>query len=264
MSDRVFLACCVAGVLLLGGPQLALAQAAKAEPAQSVPSADELLRRVDRQANAFKDATFHFRMRIKEPGGQVREIEFTTLQKGTQKRLVRFLSPGDIKGMGILMESADTMYALLPAFGNRVRRMGTHAKNQSFFGSDLSTEDMAAVEFAPDYSARIAGTEGELTLLELTLRPGRQAEFPRLRMWVDPTRYTVSKIEYLDQAGKKLRTQLRSDFKLDEGSEHYSPGKVVFIDHRRNNHETELILLSSKVNTGLGDDQFTVRALQRN
>src|SRR5579872_6331640 len=105
--------------------------------ADAAPNPEKLLQAVDKQANNFKDATFQFKMRIKEPGGQAREIEFSTLQKGTQKRLVRFISPGDIAGMGMLMENPESMYVLLPQFGNRVRRMGTHAKGQSFFGSDL-------------------------------------------------------------------------------------------------------------------------------
>jgi outer membrane lipoprotein-sorting protein len=226
-------------------------------------SGDDLLRRVDCQANDFRDATFHFKMRIKEPSGQAREVEFISMQKGSTKRLVRFLSPGDIRGMGFLSESADVMYALLPAFGNRVRRLGTHQKNQSFMGSDLSADDMSAIEFAPRYTAKVAGTEGELTILELSLKPGLKDDYPRLKMWLDPKRDTVARIEYYDAAGKKLRSQLRQDYKLDSNGRHYSPYKLVFIDHRRNNHETELILLKSEVDKGLTDDQFTQRSLQR-
>ena len=125
-----------------------VAAAAAVTPAAPLESADALLVRTDKQNNAFKDARFEFKMRIKEPSGQVREIEFTTLQKGNQKRLVRFLAPADVKGMGFLSESADVMYALLPAFGNRVRRLGSHQMNQSFMGSDLSSSDMNAIELA--------------------------------------------------------------------------------------------------------------------
>ena len=254
--------------LLAAAPARAQAPApaaqAPAPAAQKALAPDELLRMVDQQANAFKDATFHFKMRIKEPSGQVREVEFINTQKGSTKRLVRFLAPGDVKGMGMLVESADTMYALLPAFGNRVRRLGTHQVSQSFMGSDLAYEDMSAIEFQPTFSAKLAGTDGGATVLDMTLRPGKKGEFPRLKMWVDTKLFTVSKIEYYDAAGKKLRTQLRQEFRQDPGSQHQSPGKLVFIDHRRNDHQTELILIESKLNTGLSDDAFTVRALQRN
>ncbi|HPH28967.1 MAG TPA: outer membrane lipoprotein-sorting protein [Pseudomonadota bacterium] len=240
-----------------------VAAAAAVTPAAPLESADALLVRTDKQNNAFKDARFEFKMRIKEPSGQVREIEFTTLQKGNQKRLVRFLAPADVKGMGFLSESADVMYALLPAFGNRVRRLGSHQMNQSFMGSDLSSSDMNAIELATMYTAQAGGKDGESVLLELSLRPGKQAEFPRLKLWVEPKNAVITKIEYMDAAGKKLRTATRSEFKQD-GAAHFSPGKMVYTDHRRNNHETELILVSSKLDNGFKDDDFTVRALQQN
>lgn len=235
--------------------------AAPAAPAAAPESADALLARVDRQNNAFKDAFFHFKMRIIESSG-VREVEFETKQKGNQKRLVRFLAPADVKGMGFLSESAEVMYALLPAFGNRVRRVGTHQMSQSFMGSDLSTSDMSVIDIAPLYAPKLAGTEGNLTVLDLTLRPGKESEYPKLKMWVDPTRATIAKIEYLDATGKKLRTAERLNF-TEDAPGHFSPGKMVYTDHRRGNHQTELILIKATVNNGYTDDQFTQRALTR-
>lgn len=252
------------------GLALGLGFAAQPLSAQPAPApaaapagetADALLSRIDRQNNAFKDAFFHFKMRIIESSG-VREVEFETKQKGNQKRIVRFLAPADVKGMGFLSESADVMYALLPAFGNRIRRVGTHQLKQSFMGSDLSTSDMAVIDIAPLYAPKIAGTEGELTILDLTLRPGKESEYPRLKMWVDAKNATIGKIEYYDAAGKKLRTAERLNF-VQDGPGHYSPGKMIYTDHRRGNHQTELILIKSKVDNGYTDDEFTQRALSR-
>ena len=87
--------------------------------------------------------------------------EPANIQKGTTKRLVRFLAPGDIKGMGMLVESADTMYALLPAFGNRVRRLGTHQVSQSFMGSDLASPRGEPGSDALCYSS---GMKGEISI----------------------------------------------------------------------------------------------------
>ena len=49
---------------LLLGPALAAAQATPPPAAPPAVSGDDLLRKVDQQANAFKDATFQFKMRI--------------------------------------------------------------------------------------------------------------------------------------------------------------------------------------------------------
>lgn len=234
---------------------------AGAARAQTPAPADDILKKVDQKANAFKDATFYFKLRIKEPDGSARELEFECKQKGTQKRLVRFLAPGDIKGTGILVESADVMYAMLPSL-NRVRRLGKHVKGQSFFGTDLDAEDIWSIEFGAVYTAKLAGTDGALLLLQLSLKAGKESEFSRLKMWVNSKSFVVSKIEYYDNAGKKLRTQERQDFRDGDGGS-YLPYKLVFTDHRRDNHQTELLLQKVQVNQGLGDDEFTIRSLER-
>lgn len=224
-------------------------------------SADALLQRVDKQANAFVDATFQFKLRIKDPGGQVRESEFTTQQKGA-KRLVRFLSPANVKGMGVLVENPDTMYVLLPEFNNRIRRVGTHQAGQAFMGSDVSNEDMSLTELFPTYAPTWGGQDGDHVVLNLQSRPGKAVEFPKLKVWIEPKGGLITKIEYMDAAGKKLRTQQRLEYKADSPT-HQSPGRMVFVDHRKNNHETELVLIKSQLNTNLSDDNFTQRALQR-
>src|SRR5260370_353947 len=128
---------------------LALAPAARAEL-----SGPEILRKVDAELNAFTDGTFESRLLLKHPNGQPREYGFVTYQKVPNKRLVRFTAPGDIKGMGVLVENPEVMYVFLPGF-QRVRRMGTHVKNQTFMGSDFSFEDMSQTTFGNTYDAKL-------------------------------------------------------------------------------------------------------------
>ncbi len=243
-------------------PLVALAQAPAAPAAAPVAPAEtpeQLLKRVDVQANAFKDATFRFKLRILDPAG-ARESEFTTQQKGI-KRIVRFLSPANVKGMGVLVENADTMYVLLPEFNNRVRRVGTHQAGQSFMGSDVSNEDMSLTELLPTYEPSAGGSDGSLVVLNLKVRAGKAVEFPLLKLWIEPKDALIAKIEYMDASGKKLRTQERLNYTKDS-PQHSSPGKMVFTDHRKN-HQTELVLVQSQLDQGLSDDNFTQRALTR-
>ena len=191
----------------------AQAPAAAAAPVVPAETPEQLLKRVDTQANAFKDATFRFKLRILDPGG-VRESEFTTQQKGA-KRIVRFLSPANVKGMGVLVENADTMYVLLPEFNNRVRRVGTHQAGQSFMGSDVSNEDMSLTEFLPTYEPSAAGTEGGLVVLLLKVRGNKPVEFPQLKLWIEPKDALITKLEYMDGKGNKLRTQERLEYTKD-------------------------------------------------
>jgi outer membrane lipoprotein-sorting protein len=224
------------------------------------PTAQEILAKCDHALNAFKDAIWESKLRVKEPNGTWRELTFTTYQKVPGKRLVRFTG-GENKGMNVLIESADTIYVYLPEF-KRVRRMGTHVKNQTFGGSDFSSEDMSQISYGVSFDPTLASEDDKSYILELKAKGGQEREFPRIKMWVSKEHWGPTRLEFMDAAGKKLKTEELIDFKKDS-PEHWQPSRVRLIDHRRNDHTSEIEFLSSKIDTGLSDDLFTVRALQR-
>jgi outer membrane lipoprotein-sorting protein len=234
---------------------------AVAESADAEPSADELLARVDHALNAFHDAIFESKLLLKQPDGKIREYAFTTYQKVPHKRLVRFSAPGDVKGMGVLVESLDTMYVFLPGF-QRVRRMGTHVKNQSFMGSDFSFEDMSEIAYGHLYTPKIVGSDDKQWILELDAKPGTDLEFTTIKLCIDRTMFQPTKLEYFDATGRISKTQLRLDYTKDS-PQHYQPGKVIIIDHRRNDHSSEIVFTATKIDSGLPDDLFSVRSLMR-
>jgi outer membrane lipoprotein-sorting protein len=237
----------------------ALAAAAGAEPTVA-----EILKLSDEAHGGFKDLTTESKLVIREPGQAVgREYQFLTISKGNEKRLVRFLAPGDVKGMGMLVEGRDTMYAFLPGF-QRVRRLGTHVKNQSFMGSDASFEDMSEGALTGVYEGKLVGTEANDWVVELTLISGKEGEFPRRKVWIDKTIHQLTRIEDFDAKGQNVRSSLRTQYKKDEGEgEHYTPWNIKIVDHRRNDHSTEIIMLSAKVNQKVADDVFSQRSLVR-
>jgi outer membrane lipoprotein-sorting protein len=225
------------------------------------PTGAEVLAKVDEQLNAFKDAIFESKLLVRQPDGKAREYAFTTWQKVPEKRLVRFTAPGDVKGMGMLIENKDTMYVYLPGF-QKIRRLGTHAKNQSFMGSDVGFEDMSQTTFGATYEAKLGAGDADKYLLELEAKKGLDLEFPKMKMWVDKTKFVPLKLEFMDGSGKKLKSQIREDYKQDS-PKHWQPMKITFIDHRRNDHQSEIVFSSSKLDTGLSDDLFTQRSLLR-
>jgi outer membrane lipoprotein-sorting protein len=224
-------------------------------------SGNDVLAKVDHSMNNFADAIFESKLLIREPSGQARELVFTTYQKVPDKRLVRFASPGDVKGMGVLVENKDTMYVYLPGF-QKVRRVGTHVKNQTFMGSDFSYEDMSNTRYAPVYDAKLVKEDASSWELELNVKPGVETEYPRVRMTVDKKALQPTKVDFMDAGGKLLKTEEYVDYHL-EGSEHYNPAKVIVTDHRRNDHKSEIVFTAVKLNSGLKDDLFTQRSLIR-
>ncbi len=221
----------------------------------------DVLAKVDTAMNNFTDGEFESKLFIKEPGGAAREIDFTTYQKVPDKRLVRFSAPGDLRGMGVLVENKDVMYVFLPGF-QKVRRVGTHVKAQTFMGSDFSYEDMSLSRYSPTYDAKLVKEDANSWELELTVKPGQEIEYPRVHMWVDKKSQEPTKIDFMDQSGKVLKTAEYFDYHVDGGT-HWGPSKVVVTDHRRNDHKSEIQFVSTKLNQGLKDDFFTQRTLIR-
>jgi outer membrane lipoprotein-sorting protein len=230
--------------------------------ASADPKGMEYLGKVDHMMNNFSDGVFESKLLVKTPDGSSREYGFTTYQKVPDKRLVRFSAPGDVKGMGVLVENKDTMYVFLPGF-QRVRRMGTHIKNQTFMGSDFSYEDMSQTVFSPFYEANVEKEDDKTVTLDMKQKAGTETEFPHVKMVVDKTMSAPLKMEYFDASGKKLKTQMRDGYKKDEGRDYYSPGRVMVIDHRRNDHTSEIHFTSFKLNSNLADDLFSQRSLIR-
>ena len=224
------------------------------------PTGPEVLAKMDHALNCFKDGTFEAKLLVKQADGSSREYGFTTQQKGT-KRLVRFTSPGDVKGMGVLVENESTMYVFLPGF-QRVRRMGGHVKNQTFMGSDFAADEMAATAFTPIYDAKFVGQDDKNWIIELTQKPGLDLEFPKLKIWSDKGMFQPTKIEDYDKDGKKLKTQERMEYKKDS-PEHWQPFHIVMTDHRRGDHKSEIVFTNTKIDSGIGDDVFSVRSLVR-
>jgi outer membrane lipoprotein-sorting protein len=233
------------------GPRLAAA---------AEPTAQEILRRADQTANQASDQWFESKLRIINPNGSVKEGMMHIWQKGGEKRLIRFYAPADFKGMAVLVENRDASYVYLPGF-QRDRRIAAHSRNQGFIGSDFTYDDMATTWWSKDYEAKLLGSEPEQWVLELRPKPGRKEEYPLLKVRVSKKYSQITLIEYHDASGQKLRSQVREDFR--PSADVYVPRTIRVIDHRRNNHMSEMLVQKHRANAGISDDMFTRRQLAR-
>lgn len=219
----------------------------------------DVLKKVDGALNSFKDGYFESKLIVRNSGG-TKEYDFTTSQKTPDKRLVLFTAPGDVKGMGILVQGKE-VHVYLPGF-QKVRRMGTHVKNQTFMGSNFGFDDFSQIAYADSFDAKVVSEDDKTWTIEMAAKKGIDVEFPKMIMNVDKTTNHPLKVEYYDGAGKKLKTQIRSDYKKDAPN-HWQPFKITMIDHRRNDNASDIVFSNTKIDSGLQDDIFTVRSLAR-
>ncbi|NOX97167.1 MAG: outer membrane lipoprotein-sorting protein [Nitrospirae bacterium] len=228
---------------------------------------DEILKRAEEAMNAPQDRTVTEKMVLIKADGSEKERTIRFYQKGNDKRLVVFLSPADIKGVGFLSLSKDRMYLYLPAF-RKVRRIASHIKNEDFMGTDFSYENMAETKYTADYLAILQQAQDSALekedpnqyILELKPRPGVDVSYSRQRMWVDKETFIPAKTEYFSPGGKLVKVLTYENIEKVDG--YWFPMKMT-METVKTEHRTVLEVLEIKHDSGLADNFFTERNLKR-
>lgn len=221
------------------------------------PPAGEILARMERTINGFRDQQMDIRLTIVDVDGSRKAYEFSIWQKGDEKRLIRFTS-GEMNGMATLVESRDRVHVYLPGF-KKVRRVAAHNMNQSFAGSDFSNDDMASVSWTKAYDATLDRGDSEAWHLTATPKRGAPSSYSRVTLKVDKRTGTQLEAHYFDAAGTKVKSFHNTDL-TDWGG--VPRARMVVVSDPRTGHRTEMELRSFKVNQNLPDDLFTIRTLQ--
>jgi outer membrane lipoprotein-sorting protein len=211
-----------------------------------------LLAAADKLANGYQDQHIVMRM-IVDDNGATKQARLETMQKGGKKRFIRFLAPGDVKGMAILIEDRQSMYVYLPQF-QKVRRIAGHARNQSFMDADFSNDDMGAINFSDDWLPTLESETDSDAKVRLKPKPGVDSEFDSLLVTIDKKSGALTQIDYF-HGDKAVRRQSRSFKDANVSS-------IVMEDLTRK-HKTTLEMELVENNKGLPDSLFTKQALER-
>jgi outer membrane lipoprotein-sorting protein len=228
-------------------------------PSLAAQDGNAVLTKIDSVINAPRDMTAVEKMTLIENDGSEKLRDVKIYQKGRELRLVRFLSPADVRGVSFLRLAEDRLYLYLPAF-RKVRRIASSVKNESFMGTDFSYEDMSQSEYEKDYSAKSVTEEGGQYVLELVPRPGADVGYGKLVMYADKSNYIYRKVEYYNKAGKLEKILTVDDVEKIDG---YWFGKRMEMRTVKDNHRTVLELQDVKFDQGLSDNIFSQRNLKR-
>lgn len=223
-------------------------------------SGDEVVKRMDQAFTRAADQSFDFDLITTEPGKGERRMTYHVDIKGTSFRRVEFLSPGDVKGMRILVVSVNQMYVYMPAF-RKVRRIASHVRNQGFMGTAYSYDEMSIVTYGNVFSAKLVSESDKDWTIEMERRPGQEFSYPRLKMVVSKEYSQPTRIEYYNDKGALLKTEERSDYECAENL--CNPRLMKLVDHTRNDLTTRMVRKSWKRNSGIPDSFFTQRSLQK-
>ncbi len=220
---------------------------------------DKILKKVEDAMNAPNDRIANINLTLIDKDGDSKVRKIKMWQLGKEKRLIRFLSPADVKGVGFLVFSDNEMYLYMPAF-KKIRRIASHVKNESFMGTDFSYNDIGKCQYTKDFTAKIEKETEKEYVLKLTPTPKSDIDYAKLIMRVNKTHYIPSKVEYYSKKGTVLKVMENEDTEKIDG--YWTPKKVT-MKNLKIQHSTVMELGIVTHDTGLEASMFTKRMLKR-
>ncbi len=215
-------------------------------------------------------------MRLVDRRDRVRERAMTLLtlrgRAGQGDRtLIRFSYPNDVKDTALLVwehpDGEDERFLYLPALG-RVRRVAGGEKQESFAGSDLSYEDIGGRDVA-EYTYAFADPNASWTAPDGTAHPvwalesrakDAGAAFPRTVSLVLKDRFIAVHAEIFNRRDERAKV---FDVRRLERVDGIWTVLDLVVVNQRDRTRTELSTTTIRYNTGLTEQQFDRRQLER-
>jgi len=223
---------------------------------------EEILDKVDAVLSAPTDGTSTARMTLVDRNGKTKERSLKLWTRYFKDKddwsLTKFVTPAEVRDLGFLSLADDKMYLYLPAF-DRVRRIASHARKESFAGSDLSNDDLSTGRYVDHFSSRIKEeTDGEY-ILELTRKPGSNRIYSKSTVWVNKENFTIPRMELFDK-NEKLWKTFEGEYEQIQG--YWTMTSLTMTDVQKK-HKTIMKIEDIQFDVGLDEKTFTQRYLKR-
>lgn len=223
-------------------------------------SGEEILAKVELTLSGPKDYEGTSTMVLANVDGTQKEQRSLKLwTAGNDKRVIKFVSPAGIQGIGLLTEGPGEMYLYLPA-QNKIRRIEGGSMNEDFQGTDFSYNEMGSFDYKKDYTAEVSSEDAAAWTLTLTKKAGADRAYEKLVMVVNKTDYVPQRIEMFKN-GKALK--LLSILEVKETGSYRVPVRLR-MENLEKKHYTEMTMSGLVFDQGLEDkDVFSKRFLKK-
>lgn len=190
----------------------------------------------------------------------------------TEKRLIRFLSPADVKGTGLLTfdyeKKDDDMWLFMPAL-RKTRRIVSSEKAKNFMGSEFSYADMTPPTLE-DFTYTLQGEEEVEGTLCWTIEVvpvdddvADENGFSRRIIFVAKEDFVIRRAIYYDLDGELHKELSVMEIKeLDTENNRYRPMHMKMVN-KQNDRQSILKVDDIQFNPEVKDDYFTTRYLER-
>ncbi len=190
----------------------------------------------------------------------------------TEKRLIRFLSPADVKGTGLLTydyeKADDDMWLFMPAL-RKTRRIVSSEKAKNFMGSEFSYADMTPPTL-DDFTYTLLGeseAEGvacwEIAIVPVDDDVADENGFSKRVVYIAKDNFVIRKAYYFDLDGdlhKELNVKEIEE--IDPENHKYRYIHMV-MTNKQSDRKSIMKVNEIQFNPDVKDEYFTTRYLER-
>jgi len=206
---------------------------------------------------------------------RVREIAAVTKlydDGETEKRLIRFLSPADVKGTGLLTydyeKKDDDMWLFMPAL-RKTRRIVSSEKAKNFMGSEFSYADMSPPVLDDFNYTMIGDSEAEgVSCWEIEVIPvdddvADENGFSKRVVHIEKKTFIIRGAVYYDLDGELHKElSVKEIREMDPENHKYRLIHMIMVN-KQNERQSILKVNKIKFNPDVKDEYFTTRYLER-
>ncbi len=191
---------------------------------------------------------------------------------GMEKRIIRFIEPADVKGMGMLIVDHnirdDDMWVYIPA-NRQSRRIVSSEKSKSFMGSEFSNADMSAPNLH-DFHYQLLGEDmiNNQSCWKIEIRPintAKEDEYGFLRKisWINKADNIMTKSEYYDFDNELHKTLYVLAYKEMDPINNKFIITNMKISNSQNGRSSDMLMDQVEFSQQIPDKYFTVAYLEK-
>ncbi len=229
----------------------------------AIPAGEQLLDELIGMINP-KNSEAVMTQTIETTAGQTRTLTYKTHTANQgEKVLMRYLAPARVRGNALLMTDHSNNIWMYNRRTRRVRKLATHAKRQSFEGSDFTYEDLGSGDvWEKDYQPEtdgIAAKRGQKCIKLVLKAKTEKVTYPKLICWLRNSDHFPIQIDYYNADEELLKSLSLKEIKEIEGV--LTPMKMVMYNHQ-DNSQTSMAYENITYNVHFKANFFSERNLR--
>lgn len=202
---------------------------------------------------------------------RVRQVSNITKKFGdVTKTMIKFLSPADVKGTGMLIfdyeKKDDDMWVYLPTL-KKTRRIVSSEKSSSFMGSEFSNSDMSNPNM-DDFTYSLAGTEtvdGKVCYkIESNCKTSAIAsvqKFAKKITYIEKSSFLTCKVDFYDKRLKLIKTSTMENYKKQSDGRHMAFLMTAF--NHKNKRKSEIVINKYQRGSNASENYFSTSNLEK-